>query len=112
MKDMARDEGLEALLSDDLAAVRGLAQKAMFGGMVWLLHGNLLCGARHDGMLVRLGKNKDVWALEIPGVAPMIMQGRRMNGWVRASAEVYGDDALRRKLIKAALEFNRALPAK
>jgi hypothetical protein len=35
-----------------------------------------------------------------------------MNGSVKASAEVYGEDALRRKLIKAALEFNRSLPKK
>ena len=109
---MARDEGLEALLTDDLAAVRGLTQKAMFGGIAWLVRGNLLCGARHDGMLVRLGKDKDDWALKVPGVAPMIMQGRRMNGWVKASAEAYGEDSLRRKLIKAALEFNRSLPEK
>ena len=109
---MARDEGLETLLTDDLAAVRGLTQKAMFGGIAWLVRGNLLCGARHDGMLVRLGKDKDGWALKVPGVAPMIMQGPRMNGWVKASAEAYGEDALRRKLIKAALEFNRSLPEK
>jgi len=109
---MARNEGLEALLTDDLVAVRGLSQKAMFGGVAWLLNGNLLCGARHDGMLVRLGKNKDDWALAIAGIAPMISQGRRMNGWVRVGAVVYGDDALRRRLIKAALEFNRSLPEK
>lgn len=109
---MTRDKGLETLLTDDLAGERGLTHKAMFGGMAWLVRGNLLCGARHDGMLVRLGKDKDAWALSVPGVAPMIMQGRRMNGWVKASAEVFGEDALRRRLIKAALEFNRSLPQK
>ena len=61
-------------------------------------------------MLVRLGKDNDGWALKIRGIAPMIMQGWRTNGWVRAAPEVCGDDALRRKLIRAALDFNRALP--
>ena len=84
----------------------------MFGGMAWLVNGNLLCGASHGGMLVRLGKDKDAWALKIPGVVLMVMQGRKMNGWVRAASHVYGDDALRRKLLKAALEFNRTLPKK
>lgn len=84
----------------------------MFGGMAWLVNGNLLCGAREDGMLVRLGKNNDAWALTIPGIAPMVMQGRKMNGWVRAAAEVYGDDTLRRKLLQAALDFSRTLPKK
>jgi hypothetical protein len=39
---MARDEGLETLLNEDLAAVPGLAQKAMVGGWAWLVNGNLL----------------------------------------------------------------------
>jgi hypothetical protein len=46
--EVARDQGLEQLLSDDLANVYGLAQKAMFGG----------------------------WALGIPGVVPMVSRGR------------------------------------
>lgn len=109
---MARDRGLEELLNDNLAEIPELAQKAMFGGMAWLLNGNLLCGARDDGMLVRLGKDNDAWALKIPGVAPMVMQGRQMNGWVRAAPEVCGADGLPKKLLKAALEFNRTLPKK
>jgi hypothetical protein len=107
-----RNKVLEEVLNDDLAQVRGVTEKAMFGGQAWLLNGNLLCGARDDGMLVRLGKGNDAWALATPGIAPMIMQGRRMHGWVRAAAEVYGDDALRRKLLTAALDFNRSLPKK
>jgi TfoX N-terminal domain len=109
---MARDQGLETLLIDELAGVGGLTQKAMFGGIAWLVRGNLHCGARHDGMLVRLGKDHDAWALKTPGIAPMVMQERRMNGWVKASAQAYGDDVLRKKLVKAALEFNRTLPEK
>jgi hypothetical protein len=42
----------------------------------------------------------------------MIMRDRRMNGWVRVSADLFGDDKLRQKLMKAALEFNRTLPRK
>jgi len=107
-----RNKVLEELLGDDLAQVRGLTDKAMFGGRAWLLHGNLLCGARDDGMLVRLGKGNEAWALSTPGIAPMLMQGRPMQGWVRAVAEAYEDDALRRKLLKAALDFTRSLPKK
>ena len=109
---MARDAGLEELLNGDLEAVRGLAEKAMFGGWAWLVNGNLLCGAREDGMLVRLGKGNDGWALKISGIVPMLSRGRQMQGWVRAGAEIYGDDALRRKLVDAALDFNRSLPKK
>lgn len=109
---MARDKGLEELLHDDLASVHGLTQKAMFGGWAWLLHSHLLCGARHDGMLVRLGKGNDDWALRLSGIEPMMSGARRMDGWVRAAPEAYGDDALRHKLVDAALAFARTLPAK
>lgn len=107
-----RNKVLEELLGDDLAQVRGLTDKAMFGGRAWLLHGNLLCGARDDGMLVRLGKGNEAWALSTPGIAPMTMQGKPMSGWVRAAPEAYEDDALRRKLLKAALDFTGSLPKK
>ena len=109
---MARNKVLEELLTDDLAQVRGLTEKAMFGGLAWLLHGNLLCGARDDGMLARLGKGNEAWALATRGIGPMISQGRPMPGWVRAAPEAYENDTLRRKLLNAALEFNRSLPRK
>jgi len=109
---MARDKGLEELLENDLAGIRGLARKPMFGGMGWLLRGNLLCGAREDGMLIRLGKDNDAWALKHASVETMVMNGRSLSGWVRASAQAYGNDALRAKLLAAAIEFNRTLPKK
>ncbi|MBV8121201.1 MAG: cold-shock protein [Alphaproteobacteria bacterium] len=109
---MARDRGLEALLREDLAAACGLTEKPMFGGWAWLLRGHLLVGARDDGMLVRLGKDRDEWALAQADIAPMISRGRRMSGWVRAGPNAFGDDAVRRKLIDMALIFVRSLPAR
>jgi len=109
---MARDEGLEELLRERLSAERGVTEKTMFGGWAWLLNGHLLCGARDDGMLVRLGAGQDGWALTTPDVAPMISRGRRMHGWVRAGPAAFGDDVLRAKLLDAALAFIRSLPAK
>ncbi|AWI57858.1 hypothetical protein AB395_00002205 [Sinorhizobium fredii CCBAU 45436] len=84
----------------------------MFGGLAFLVHGNLVCGAREDGMLARLGKGNDGWALALPGIAPMVMGERRMHGWVRARAEAYGDDELRRRLLNAALDYVLSLPPK
>ena len=109
---MARDKGLEELVNDELRSVSGITNKAMFGGWAWLLKGNLLCGARQDGMLVRLGKGNDAWALELKGVKPMISRGKPMHGWVRTDSSVYGDDGKRHKLIAAALKFVGSLPGK
>lgn len=109
---MARDPGLEILIREDLPRDAALLEKPMFGGLAWLLNGNLLLGARADGMLVRLGKGNDGWALALPDAEPMMMRGRAMDGWVRAGPAAYGDDALRSRLIEAALGFVRGLPPK
>ncbi len=109
---MARDAGLEDLIRNDLPRGVEMTEKAMFGGLAWLIAGNLLVGARGDGMLVRLGKGNDAWALALPDVEPMAMGDRVMHGWVRAGPGAYGDDALRTRLIEAALAFVRGLPPK
>lgn len=109
---MARDKGLEELIRDELQAVHGLSEKAMFGGWAWLLDGHLLCGARDDGMLIRLGNGRDAWARRIDGVLPMLSGERIMHGWVRCGPDVYGEDALRKKLLFHAMEFVRSLPGK
>jgi hypothetical protein len=109
---MARDSGLEDLIRGDLPRDPALTEKAMFGGWAWLLNGNLLVGARGDGMLARLGKGNDGWALALPDIAPMISRGRAMDGWVRAGPAAYGDDAVRLRLIEGALGFVRRLPPK
>lgn len=107
---MARDSGLEELVANELDSIPGITNKPMFGGWAWLLKGKLLCGARTDGMLVRLGKGNDAWALAIKDIQPMISRGREMAGWVRAGPEAYGDDKIRRKLIDSALQFVLSLP--
>ncbi|MDE1177017.1 MAG: TfoX/Sxy family protein [Edaphobacter sp.] len=109
---MARDKALEALVNDELEGRPGITQKAMFGGLTWLWNGKLVCGARAGLMLVRLGEGNDAWALALDGVTPMVSGSRPMTGWVRASPEVYANDEMRQRLLRAALEFVQSLPPK
>lgn len=110
---MARDAGLEALIADHLGDRPGLVAKPMFGGLAWLLRGNLLCGARDTGMMVRLGKGQDAWALALPDIEVMRSGGNRpMTGWVVAGPDAFGDDDLRARLLDAALAFVAELPSK
>ncbi len=109
---MARDPGLEDLIRDNLPNDVGLSERPMFGGWAWLLNGNLAIGAREDGMLARLGKGADGWALALPDVSPMVSRGRIIAGWVRAGPAAYGEDAVRSRLIEAALDLARQLPPK
>lgn len=109
---MARDEGLEELVREELGQPAGLFETRMFGGIAWLLGGNLLCAASDRGLLVRLGKGADGWALATPGIAAAVMGGRSMDGWVRASPDAFGDDTLRRRLVESAVALVRTLPPK
>ena len=109
---MARDRGLEDLIREALPRDLALRETAMFGGIAWLLNGHLVLGSRSEGMLVRLGKGRDAWALALPGVEPMVMRGRAMDGWVRAGPAAYGEDAVRTRLIEAALAFASGLGPK
>lgn len=95
-----------------LAALPDLGEASMFGGRVWLLGGHLLCGARTDGVLVRLGKDNIAWALALPGITQMQSGTRPMTGWAWVEPEVFGDDALATRLIAAAVACVRALPPK
>lgn len=109
---MTRDPGLEELVAEDLAGLDSLATTTMFGGLAWMWHGHLLCGARSDGLLARLGKGNDGWALGLPGISPMMSGTRPMQGWVRLAGEATGDDALRQRLLAAAQAFVEQLPPK
>ena len=107
---MARDAGLEQIVNDALRGQPGMISKGMFGGWVWMQHGNLLCGARTDGLLVRLGKENVAWALAVPGITGMMSGTRPMRGWVRASHLAYGDGLIFAQLIEGALAFVATLP--
>lgn len=109
---MARDLGLEQLVHNALGDQTGLTEKGMFGGWAFLLQGNLLCGVRRGSLMLRVGRDNEGWALEFPGVVPVVMRGRRMHGYVRVAPEAYVDGTLRQRLLDAAVAFTSSLPSK
>ena len=110
---MARDWLLEEMVREALGDTPGLTEKAMFGGLCWLLDGRLLCAVSRKGIMVRLGKGEDGWALAHPEIVTVTMGERATPGWVRVSPDASRDDeALRRKLMKKAIAFVSALPPK
>jgi hypothetical protein len=79
---MAVDEHLAERVRAVLGRRRDLAEKRMFGGLCFLLNGNMLCCAEARRMLFRVGKDQHAAALKRPGARPMEMNGRRMEGFV------------------------------
>jgi hypothetical protein len=109
---MAYDEGLAEILRGDLADLHGIAEKRMFGGLVFMLDGNMLCGVHPDGAMYRVGKVNHADALAVPGAGPMAFTGRPMGGFIDAGDEAIDDDAHRAQLMRLALDFVRSLPPK
>jgi len=76
------NEALAARLRKALARRRGIMEKNMFGGVCFLLKGNMLCGTGEDKFMFRVGKEQDAAALKRPGAKPMDFTGRAMPGFV------------------------------
>lgn len=109
---MAYDEGLAEILRGDLAGIGGVIEKRMFGGVAFMLDGNMLCGVRPGGGMFRVGKENEEFALAVPGVRPMEMTGRRMGGFVDVEDATLADDTCRGRVMALALDFVQGLPAK
>lgn len=65
-----------------LAGRGGIGEKKMFGGVCFLLRGNMLCGTGQGKFMFRVGKDQDAAALARPGAKPMDITGRAMKGFV------------------------------
>ena len=109
---MAYDETLAARIRDTLAHRKGIEEKKMFGGVGFLLNGNMLVGVWKDSLIVRLGPEEGEEALKEPHVSEFNITGRAMKGWVLVAPEgVEGDDQLS-GWVQRAVKFVGKLPAK
>jgi TfoX/Sxy family transcriptional regulator of competence genes len=89
----------------------GISEVKMFGGVGFLLNGNLVAGASKRGLLLRLGKERYAEALLYPGVTPMVMRGKEMPGYVYLDPTSF-DDAALKGWLHLAISFVKTLPPK
>jgi hypothetical protein len=109
---MPYSASLAGRIRDALVRHKGIEEKAMFGGMAFLLNGNLLVCVWKDSLIVRLGPEAGGAALEEPHVREFDVTGRPMKGWVMVDPEGLDSDLQLRDWIDRATEFVRSLPAK
>lgn len=85
---MPYDIALADAMREALQGHTGIAEKKMFGGVCWMLNGNMLCGVEVGRYMFRIGAEAESDALAKEGVRPMDITGRPMRGfvWVDASA--------------------------
>ena len=109
---MAFSEPLAQRIRQRLGRRKNVEEKKMFGGVGFLLNGNMLVGVWKDSLIVRIGSDGYDDALTEPHVRPFDITGKAMKGWLLVEPEgVEGDDQLA-GWIQWAVKFVGALPAK
>jgi TfoX/Sxy family transcriptional regulator of competence genes len=109
---MPYSKSLAARIRHALGNRKGIVEKKMFGGVGFLLHGNMLVGVWQDSLIVRLGPEKGDQALSESHVKPFDITGRAMKGWVMVEPEGVENDDQLCGWIWRAVEFVGTLPAK
>ncbi len=108
---MTADYDLVACVRAVLAGAGTVREVKMFGGIGFMLNGNMIAAASKRGLLVRVGKDRQPDALMLPEARPMEMRGRTMEGYVYIDPPGLTDSVVQGAL-QLALAFVQTLPPK
>jgi hypothetical protein len=109
---MAYDEGLAERLRESLSDHPEMSEKKMFGGLSFLLNGNLCVGVIGDEMIARVGPDAYPAALAQSHTRAFDFTGRPMTGWVVVSPDGLDSDESLQEWVDRALNFVMSLPPK
>jgi hypothetical protein len=109
---MAFNEALAARIRDTLAGQQGMTEKRMFGGIGFLLNGNMCCGVHKEELILRLSAEDADAALSNDEVRPFDITGRPMTGWVLVAPAGTKTDQRLRDWVDRAVAFTSLLAPK
>ena len=109
---MPYNEDLVRRMRTHLAQVPGLTEKKMFGGVGFLIDGNMACGVHRQDLIVRVGPERYAQALTQPWVGVFDMTGRPMKGWITVAPAGYAAEEDLCAWVQQGGEFAQSLPAK
>ena len=109
---MPYDQGLARRIRDELGELPELEEKKMFGGVGFLVRGNMACGVHGEELIVRVGRDGYEGALGQPHTRPFDMVGRPMAGWIMVAPKGYEAESDLRNWVRQGVEFALSLPAK
>jgi TfoX/Sxy family transcriptional regulator of competence genes len=107
---VAYDADVAGRVRQALAGKEGIAEKKMFGGIAFLLDGNMLIGVVDDKLLVRAGPKQYDAALKRPHAGPMTLTGKPMRGFVTVEPAGFATGQDLRGWVSLALGYVRELP--
>jgi hypothetical protein len=109
---MAFDEALAERVRGEVGGVDGVVEKRMFGGLAFLLHGNMAVGVHGDDLIVRLAPEDTQDALAEEHVRVFDMTGRPMKGWVLVGPGATADEEGLGTWVTRGVDFAESLPPK
>ncbi|OFB43865.1 RNA methyltransferase [Mycolicibacterium sp. (ex Dasyatis americana)] len=110
---MAFDPNLADRIRELAAAESGIDEKRMFGGLAFLINGNMAVAAtREGGLMVRVARGDSDKLLQRDHVEPMMMGGREMRGWLRIAGPGVKTKRQLQSWVARGIEYARSLPPK
>ncbi len=109
---MAYDEALADRIRETLAPRAGLSERKMFGGIAFMIDGNMACGVIGDELMVRLDDADVERALAEPHVRPMDFTGKPLRRMIYVDADGIGADAELASWVDAGADYAASLPPK
>lgn len=110
---MAFDEAVARRLREVLAGEPGVVEKAMFGGLAFLVGGHMAVAASSQGgLLLRVDPAQTPELTAVPGVSRFAMGGRAMDGWLQVPLDVVDTDESLRAWVAHGVSYARRLPPK
>ncbi len=109
---MPYSEQLAGRIRDVLRRRGDVVEKKMFGGLSFMVAGNMCCGVVGDELMARVGPDGHKAALGRPHARPMDFTGKPLKGFVYVAPEGLANPAALESWIELALEFVETLPAK
>lgn len=107
---MAYSKSLATRVQQVLGARKAVVEKKMFGGVAFLLHGNMLVGVWQNSLIARLGPDEGTVALTEPHVVPFDVTGKPMKGWVMVEPDGLDSDGQLASWVQRAEAFVTTLP--
>jgi TfoX N-terminal domain len=110
---MSYDVELAARIRDLVHGEAGLTEKAMFGGLAFLIGGNMAISASgQGGLLVRTDPDRTDELAGLPHVSVAVMRGREMPGWLRVDSDGVHTKPELQRWVDEGVAYARSLPGK
>jgi hypothetical protein len=109
---MAYDEDLAVRIQAILVNQPGLEAKKMFGGVGYMVNGNMACGVHKDMLIVRVGPDAYEQSMGYPHTRPFDITGRAMKGWVMVEPAGFAEESDLDEWVQVGLDYALTLPAK